>query len=35
MIITILYVSVTGNTEKMAGYIRDGIEKVVDICGVF
>ena len=27
MKITVLYVSVTGNTEKMAGYIRDGIEE--------
>ncbi|UWG97595.1 MAG: flavodoxin family protein [Candidatus Dehalobacter alkaniphilus] len=27
MKITVLYVSVTGNTEKMAGYIEEGIEE--------
>ncbi|MGI6711166.1 MAG: flavodoxin family protein [Bacillota bacterium] len=31
MKITVLYVSVTGNTEKMAGYIRDGIEETDDM----
>lgn len=27
----ILYVSVTGNTEKMAGYIREGILQAADM----
>ena len=31
MRITILYVSVTGNTEKVAGYIKEGICSVGDI----
>ena len=31
MKMTVLYVSVTGNTEKMAGYIREGIRQAGDI----